>query len=280
MEEAIFKNGSTTYYWSSRFFPKSIREDVFRFYSFVRVVDDYVDQSKPDVKALNELRGRWRTAQASPNFSTDSLAKDSKNDRVIKNIVYIVRKYSCSPEWVEAFFASMEMDVKCRKYNNLSDTLEYIYGSAEVIGLFMARIMSLPETAYEAAKMQGRAMQFVNFIRDVDEDNHLGRQYFPADLLRVFGLENLSKSEAKKKPEQFAQFMNEQIRLYRQWQEQANTGFVFIPRRLRVPLRTAVDMYNWTAKQIEQDPMVVFSRKVKPHKRRVLRTVLKRVFWA
>lgn len=41
-DEEIFKKGSTTYYWSSKFFPKKVRKDVLKFYSFVRVVDDYV----------------------------------------------------------------------------------------------------------------------------------------------------------------------------------------------------------------------------------------------
>lgn len=276
MEQAIFQKGSTTYYWSSKFFPPSIREDVFRFYSFVRVVDDYVDQPASDVKSFNRIRTLWTGAISDEAFDVSPQAADTVDARVIKNIVYIVRKYDCPVEWVESFFDSMQMDIDHRKYQTISNVLEYIYGSAEVIGLFMSKIMGLPTEAYQFAKMQGRAMQFVNFIRDIREDNELGRQYFPVEDLQKHGLKSLQQSEIMDNPESFRLFLLEQINRYNLWQAEANKGFAYIPRKLRVPLRTAVDMYNWTARQIEKDPQIVLSKKVKPTKQRVLLTVLKR----
>ena len=68
------------------------------------------------------------------------------------------------------FLGSMAADLTRRFYRTEAETLEYVYGSAEVIGLFMARIMRLPEEALPAARMLGRAMQFINFIRDAAED--------------------------------------------------------------------------------------------------------------
>lgn len=280
MEDEIFRNGSTTYYWSSKFFPPNIRDDVFRFYSFVRVVDDYVDKPIPDKKAFEAIRQLWQGAIADEGFSTNQQADDSVDLRVVKNMVFIMQKYDCPKEWIEAFFRSMDWDIERRKYKTTSDTLEYIYGSAEVIGLVMSKIMGLPTEAQTFAKMQGRAMQFVNFIRDVREDNELGRQYFPAETLQKYDLKNLTQIEAKKNPENFAQFMRSQIRLYQEWQQEAAKGFRYIPRRLRIPLRTAVDMYNWTAKQIEKDPLIVLSKKIKPSKRQVLLTAIKRSLWA
>ena len=123
-------------------------------------------------------------------------------------------------------------------------------------------------------------MQFVNFIRDVQEDNHMGRLYFPASSLRHYDLQSLQEKDVRHKPHEFKQFMREQVSIYNNWQQQANKGFAFIPRRLRVPLRTAVDMYNWTAKQIEKDPLIVFTRKVKPSKWRVIRSALFRLVWS
>ena len=280
VEQSIFQNGSTTYYWSSRFFPAAIREDVFRFYSFVRVVDDYVDLPKPNKLAVSRLKKMWREHSADASFNTTQLGSDTIDERVIKNIVYIVQKYDCPEQWVEAFFDSMEMDIQQKQYRTLDDTLQYIYGSAEVIGLFMARIMNLPKDAVPAAQMQGRAMQYVNFIRDIQEDIELGRQYFPRSSMRPNGLVTIRQAEARKQPEAFNTWMHEQIALYKKWQEQANEGFRYIPRRLRIPLRAAVDMYTWTARQIEKDPQVVFSRKVKPSKWRVIRAVLWRIIWS
>ncbi len=73
----------------------------------------------------------------------------------------------------------MEHDLSESSCETLEDVLTYIYGSAEVIGLFMARIMDLDEASFPYAAMLGRAMQYINFIRDIAEDNELGRRYLP-----------------------------------------------------------------------------------------------------
>lgn len=69
-EQEIFREGSTTYYFSSRFFPHAIRQDVFRLYSFVRVADDYVDSSPPQTDRFYALRTVWDTAKN--EFAHDS----------------------------------------------------------------------------------------------------------------------------------------------------------------------------------------------------------------
>lgn len=272
MEKDIFKKGSTTYYWSSKFFPKGIRDDVFKLYSFVRIVDDYVDNVPADIDSFNRMMSRWRGVRVQlKNNNLPKINGEKLEDLVLKNIAYIVYRYDCDVEWVDAFLESMQMDIDNKVYKNLDDTLEYIYGSAEVIGLMMSKIMQLPIAPYEYAKMQGRAMQFINFLRDIDEDNDLGRQYFSTKTLSEFGLKDLTEKTAKANPEAFKEFINCQLALYEQWQSEANKGFSYIPKRLRVPLKTAVDMYNWTAQEIKKDPFVIYRKKVKPTKQQILR---------
>ena len=277
IEKSIFKHGSTTYYWSSRFFPKGVRDDVFKLYSFVRIVDDFVDQLPSDVEKFEYIEHRWKTVKKE---LAEGIVRppidDSVSERVLANIAYIVHRHRCDPEWVDAFLKSMRWDVQKHEYRTLKDTADYMYGSAEVIGLFMARILNLPEEALKAARLQGRAMQYINFLRDINEDNSLGRCYFPTGEVKKFGLKNLSEEEARNKPAMFADFMHAQLLRYAQWQTEANAGFHYIPRRLRVPLHTAVDMYNWTAQQLKNDPLIVFDQKVKPRKRQVIRRAVKR----
>lgn len=270
LEQQIFQKGSTTYYFSSKFFPPKVRDDVFKLYSFVRVADDYVDWVPAQTDKFQDLRRAWERAADNKLFDTTTATSDSVDERVIKNIIYVVRKYDFDPAWIESFLDSMQADLDKKQYHSIDDTLWYIYGSAEVIGLMMSKIMGLTEEARHAAQLQGRAMQFINFLRDIDEDNQLGRCYFPQPDLQLFHLKNLSKEMAHEQPQLFCDFMRFQLVRYNQWQKEANEGFKLIPRRLRVPLQTAVDMYNWTARQIEKDPFIVFDHKVKPRKRRVL----------
>lgn len=276
IESDIFKKGSTTYYWSSKFFPKDIRDDVFKLYSFVRVADDYVDQIPQDRSNFAYLVHGWSEIKKDLSKSRPIHPETSVNDRVLSNVAYVVHRYKCDPEWIDAFLRSMQMDLDAVKYESLDDTLSYIYGSAEVIGLCMAKIMGLSAKATHAAQMQGRAMQYINFLRDIAEDNELGRLYFPHEDLAQFSLESLEKEYIRNNKASFIGFMHFELARYKKWQQEANDGFMYIPKRLRIAIRTAVDMYNWTAKEIEKDPFIVFQKKVKPRKKRIIRAVARR----
>lgn len=276
IEKRIFKQGSTTYYWSSSFFPKSYRKDIFALYSFVRVADDYVDEQPLQPQKLLNLESMYLNAINDPTFEVITHSWDDLDTRVIKNIVRLAHKYKFDQKWVESFFWSMKQDIDPGSYATLEDSLRYVYGSAEVIGLMMAKIMGIKEEAYDYAKAQGRAMQWVNFIRDIAEDNQLGRLYFPKEDLKKYKLKDLSKETALEQKADFIRFMQFQIKRYHKWQTEAEEGMQYIPLRLRSPLKTANEMYQWTAAQIAKDPLIVFDKKVRPGKFRVLLSGTKR----
>lgn len=276
-EQKIFKQGSTTYYLSSVFFPANKRADVGKLYSFVRTADNYVDALPARPERLLALEQQWLEALDDPLFSTAVHASDNTDTRIVKNIVYVSRKYSFEPQLIADFLSAMKADINPRPYQTLDDTLAYIHGSAEVIGIMMAKLLGLPEASYPAAAMQGRAMQMINFIRDIAEDVRLGRCYFPANELAQHGFAKLDEQTARKHPEQFAAFVRMQLERYDDWQSQAMAGYKYIPRRYLVPIRTAADMYDWTAAQIRKDPFVVFEQKVKPTPRRVFGRAARRM---
>lgn len=262
-----FKSGSKTYFNSSLFFPPRIRRDVFVLYGFVRVADNFVDSIPADAEGFHRFKGLYEQA----------VRGDTAGDPIIDPFVELFRRKRFEAEWVSAFLHSMEMDLTKRDYVHLKETLEYIYGSAEVIGLFMARIMDLPEESHHPARMLGRAMQYINFIRDIDEDQQLGRRYLP---LEGTGLSALNRETALQERESFVAFVRHHLDLYRGWQKEAEKGFPLIPRRYRIPIKTASDMYHWTARRIETDPFVVFEKKVKPPRPRIFLQVLQNLLKA
>jgi phytoene synthase len=270
----IFRKGSRTFFLSSLFFPKKVRQDVFDLYSFVRVADDFVDRVPADRDGFYHFRSQWEQAVRDSDFDTSRNDDDPVDLRVIKNMVRVSRKYAFDAEWIESFLDAMQSDLNHKKCRTLDDTHAYVYGSAEVIGLMMARIMRLPKEADKAAMTQGRAMQFINFIRDIDEDNSLGRQYLPQNELKKFKLNDLSRESALNNPEQFKNFIHYQLKRYEDWQSEAYAGYSAIPRRYRVPLQTATDMYDWTAEKIRQEPLSVYRVKHKPSRWRVISTIL------
>jgi len=248
VKEKIFEKGSVTYYNSSRFFKGSVKEDVTSLYSYVRVVDDLVDRKIPLVSKMNEI---WD--------ETVSVWKGKKGKHIIVNsFVELAKRKKFKWEWIEAFWDAMRGDLEKKYYKNFDDLESYMYGSAEVIGMMMARIMDLPKKAMKTASLQGKAMQLLNFIRDVEEDEELGRNYLGYS------------PEVKNNHQQWKEFLRSMIEKYWELQKEAKKGFKYIPRNYLIPIKTAVAMYTWTAKQIYKNPTIVWRKKVKPSKMQVV----------
>ncbi|MEN6329316.1 MAG: phytoene/squalene synthase family protein [Methanobacteriaceae archaeon] len=251
---SLFKKGSKTYFYSTLFFPKKVKEEVFILYSFLRKADDYVDAIPQDAKGFYSFKERYQ--QAREGLPTD--------DVVVDSFAQLSRDKKFDEKWTQAFLQSMEMDITKTQYQDMNELLTYLYGSSEVVGLFMAKIMGLSPDSYPAARYLGRAMQYINFIRDIDEDLELGRVYFPQEDMERYGLGSLQPDEARMNPEGFRSFVHKQLDTYLDWQGKAEAGFRYIPYRYLIPVKTASDLYKWTGTQIRKDPLVVFQRKVKP----------------
>lgn len=277
-EQEIFQQGSKTYYTSTLLFPKRMRDDVTKLYSFVRVADDYVDTVPQHRHEFRNLVATWQEYRDKSVAELAPEHDDTLNVRVTKNICRLKVQHNFDPAWIDAFLVSMELDTRKKIYYTLDDTLRYVHGSAEVIGLMMARLMDISDVAMSAAAMQGRAMQWINFVRDISEDIELGRCYFPKSDLEQFGLSDLGELTAKAHPQAFRDFVHFEIGRYRQWQREANQGMQYIPKRCRLPIQAAADAYGWTAKQIARDPFVVYRYKMKPSKARIITNALTHVF--
>jgi len=259
---SIFKEGSRTYFYSSLFFPSYIKKEVFSLYGFVRKADNFVDHKPQDIQGFYNFKEKYE--KAINGYKT--------NDIVIDSFVELSEKKDFNPAWVEAFLESMEMDLTKNSYENIEETLKYIYGSAEVIGLMMAKIMKLPEESYHHARYLGRAMQYINFIRDIAEDKTLGRNYFPKNELKKHKLDSLNFDHLNSNKINFTNFIHEQLNRYCSWQQKAEEGYKYIPKRYLIPVKTASEMYNWTAVQIYKKPFIVFSEKVKPMVKQIITT--------
>lgn len=260
----IFRRGSTTFYNSSRFFPGQVREDVTRLYAFVRRADDFVDCIPQQPEALARLRRDYERA----------LAGETVDDPVVAGFVGVAEGYGFDPAWAECFLDTMALDLRKTRYETIEETLGYVHGSAEVIGLMMARIMRLPKEADASAALLGRAFQYLNFIRDIAEDSWLGRTYLPLSEARAAGLESLDEECALRNPQAFQAFVAAQLDRYHGWRREAGQGFAYIPRASLVPIITAARLYDSTARTIGRNAFVVFRRKVKPSRWKVVLTAL------
>lgn len=252
----IFRQNSTSYYYSSLLFPKEVRQDVFKLYSYVRVIDEFVDDLPQETEKLQRYRG----------LTMDNWDSGKTDEKIVNYFLEVSRENNFEKEWAKAFLDSMEMDTYRKEYETMDETLEYIRGSAEVIGLMMIKILDLDEEARESAEFLGRAMQYCNFIRDVKEDRELGRRYLPEEEMEKYGVEELGPSTDNKK---FSEFIRGQLDKYYNWQKRGEKGFKYIPYRVRVPVILSSRIYRYTADELYREPGLIWEGQVRPSKSRI-----------
>ncbi|MAR63148.1 MAG: phytoene synthase [Flavobacteriaceae bacterium] len=168
---------STSFSLATKMLAKSIRQDIYNIYGFVRFADEIVDTFHDYDK--KELLNRFIDEL---NFS---LKNKISSNPILNSFQYTVNKYKIDYELIDSFLKSMKMDLKKIKYNSEKEYKEYIYGSADVVGLMCLKVfVSGNEDSYKKLKPNamalGSAFQKVNFLRDLNADYHdLNRTYFP-----------------------------------------------------------------------------------------------------
>lgn len=161
----------------------SIRAAIYAIYGYVRLADEIVDSfhGYDRKKLLNRL------------MLETSLALDEgiSLNPILQSFQATVNKYGIDRNLIDQFLHSMEMDLQKMDYNS-ELYKEYIFGSAEVVGLMCLQVFTDGNVErYEKLKPYamklGSAFQKVNFLRDLKDDYHiLGRTYFPNIEMGVF----------------------------------------------------------------------------------------------
>jgi phytoene/squalene synthetase len=112
----------------------------------------------------------------------EDLKNGTSQDPIGRALVDTAKRFEIPHQHFVDFLHSMTMDLTVCEYQSYEDLLEYVYGSAAVIGLEMVPVLGFSDqAAFECAKKLGIAFQLANFIRDVSEDLDRGRVYLPLD---------------------------------------------------------------------------------------------------
>ena len=168
---------STSFSLAVNMLSPKIRADIYNIYGFVRfadeIVDTFHDYNKVDLMA---------------HFEKDYYAAKSQGislNPILNSFQKTVSRYDIPDEMVQAFLKSMKADLHKTEYTTKEEYDEYIYGSADVVGLMCLKVFvngddKMYEDLKDAAMRLGSAFQKVNFLRDLKEDYEvLNRSYFP-----------------------------------------------------------------------------------------------------
>lgn len=256
-----------TYYLATLLLPKEKRPHVHALYGFARFADEIVDD-------LGSTLSPQQKADALRQWG-DGVLRDlhrgTSADHIGKALVNTVNTFQIPISYFEAFLHSMAMDLTITSYERYEDLLEYVYGSAAVIGLQMVHVLGLANSAKSsdkkkealvAAEKLGIAFQLANFIRDVGEDLDRGRVYLPLSELREYQVSRAMLEERKVTPE-IRNALTFQISRVRQLQREAEPGISLLTPSSRPCIQAASELYCGIVDEVEKIDCDVFSRRAK-----------------
>jgi phytoene synthase len=248
-----------TYYLATLLLPKNKRPFVHALYGFARYADEIVDDLASTLSAQEK-------ADALGNWSSGVLADlkaGTSTDHIGRALVDTARKFNIPHQHFVDFLHSMEMDLTITQYQTYEDLLEYVYGSAAVIGLEMVPILGYSDQrAFESAKKLGIAFQLANFIRDVAEDLDRGRIYLPLQELAQFGVDRTMLERRVLTPE-IIEALKFQIERVRQLQRESDAGIAFLDKESRPCIRAASELYCGIVDEVEAIGYDVFNKRAK-----------------
>jgi phytoene synthase len=185
----ITQTYSTSFSMATKMLSNSIRQDIYNIYGFVRLADEIVDSfHNYDKEAL--------FVQFEADLESALSNKISLNP-ILNSFQETYHTYGLEKDMVDAFMSSMRQDLYKTVYHTEEEYKNYIYGSADVVGLMCLKVFVNGDTQqYNALKQTamalGSAFQKVNFLRDLKADHdQLNRTYFPNTDLN--NLDELSK---------------------------------------------------------------------------------------
>lgn len=232
----VTESYSTSFTLATKMLATSIRGDIYNIYGFVRFADEIVDTFHDYDKELlfNDFETELEKA----------LTNKISLNPILNSFQHTYHRYGIPHHLVASFMKSMRMDLKKKEYRTTAEYKEYIYGSADVVGLMcLCVFVNGNEQKYEELKESamalGSAFQKVNFLRDLKADFELlERSYFPNTNL----LELDEDSKKRIVDEIKADF------------QLGYSGIVKLPSEAKFGVYTAYKYYNKLLQKLQNTP--------------------------
>ncbi|MDG4790693.1 phytoene/squalene synthase family protein [Micromonospora sp. WMMD1102] len=265
----LHRRHGRTYYLATRLLPAWKRRHVHALYGFTRYADEIVDRTEE----LPTSARSARLADWSQRFLA-GLRGEPVTDPLLPAVLHTIAVFDLDRADFAAFLRSMAMDLTVTDYPRYADLLDYMEGSAAVIGTMMLPILGSadPAAAREPARQLGFAFQLTNFIRDVAEDLDRGRVYLPGEDLARFGVtpaDLVAAARQGRATPPIRQLVEYEVRRAREHYLAAAPGVTLLAPASQSCIRTAYLLYGGILDEVVAAGYDVFAgRAVVPRSRR------------
>jgi phytoene synthase len=218
----IMRGASKNYSFASSFLPQDKLEHVEALYAFLRVGDDRVDVSHAGFTSPMEAIDDWQHTYWNAFHTCHS------PDPVLRAYLNTAHTFKIPPDLMVAYFRAMKSDLTVTRFATFAELMDYVEGSAMVVGRAMTYIMGIqPELNYSQvmpyADALSVAMQLSNFWRDIAYDWSIGRVYIPQEDLERFGVTEGDLASGRVTP-QFKRLMEFEIQRTETYYQKARLG--------------------------------------------------------
>ncbi|MEU7798775.1 phytoene/squalene synthase family protein [Micromonospora arborensis] len=266
----LHKRHGRTYYLATRLLPAWKRRHVHALYGFTRFADEIVDRTEelPTAERAARLDDWARQFMA-------GLHGAPVDDPLLPAVLHTIAVFDLDRDDFASFLKSMAMDLTVTAYPTYDHLLDYMEGSAAVIGTMMLPILgsSDPAAAREPARQLGFAFQLTNFIRDVAEDLDRGRIYLPDEDLAKFGVtrDELAKARARGRgTSRIRELIEYEVTRAQAHYAAAAPGITMLAPASQACMRTAYALYGGILDEVAAQNYDVFVRRaLVPQRRRM-----------
>ncbi|MFG1916039.1 phytoene/squalene synthase family protein [Micromonospora sp. NPDC048898] len=266
----LHKRHGRTYYLATRLLPAWKRRHVHALYGFTRYADEIVDRTEDLPPAERAARlDDWASRFVA------GLRGAPVDDPLLPAVLHTIAVFDLDRDDFASFLKSMAMDLTVTAYPTYDHLLDYMEGSAAVIGTMMLPILgsSDPAAAREPARQLGFAFQLTNFIRDVAEDLDRGRTYLPDEDLAKFGVTRDELVEAGTRGRgtpRIRELIEYEVTRAQAHYAAAAPGITMLAPASQACMRTAYVLYGGILDEVAaQDYDVFVRRAVVPQRRRM-----------
>jgi phytoene synthase len=245
--KGITAHFAKSFYFSAQIFPREQRWATYAVYGFCRYADNIVDAPRErtpeeiyaEVDALRrELEICYRTGES--------------EHPIMRPFAVVAQRYGIPIAYPLDLLKGVTMDMEHSRYATFDDLYVFCYRVASVVGLMMTCVLGTSnDAAFEYAEKMGVAMQLTNILRDVQEDNRMGRIYLPREDMERFGVSE-QDIQLERCTEAVRALIKFQVERAQYYYHAAEPGIAMLDRSSQFAIYAASKIYSGILRKIEE----------------------------
>jgi phytoene synthase len=245
----VAKARAKNFYYSFVLLQAEQKNAMCAMYAFMRYCDDLSDEAGATAASIEQ----WRADL------NEAFAGRSKDHPVWPAFIDAVRKFKIPQQYFHEMIDGVLSDIEPRQVETFDELYRYCYQVASVVGLTTVHIFGFDDSkALELAEKCGIAFQLTNILRDVREDDELGRRYLPAEDLGRFDVSSLTQPS-----ENFRKLMEFEAARARRYYDESAPLIQMVHKRSRGSLWALITIYSRLLERIRKSNYDVLSQRIR-----------------